>query len=160
VNGILIAEPAAGLLSAALCDEYSSMFIKDIVRDVQDDHFLCILHNCGNTGHVTRSMLSTGAGALHFGNRINLLDVLEEVPKNILVLGNLDPVGVFKMSVPGEVFDDTMKLLQMTKNYKNYIISSGCDTPSGVPRENIRAFYKAVQEYNSYHENRSDDSAK
>jgi uroporphyrinogen decarboxylase len=102
VNRILIAEPAAGLLSAVLCDEYSSRFIKDIVRDVQDDPFLCILHNCGNTGYVTRSMLSTGAGALHFGNRINLLDVLEEVPKKILVLGNLNPVGVFKMSVPGK----------------------------------------------------------
>jgi uroporphyrinogen decarboxylase len=150
VNGIIMAEPAAGLLSADLCDEYSSRFIKEIVAKVQDDQFLVILHNCGNTGHVTDSMISTGAGALHFGNKIDILTTLKKIPKNILVLGNLDPVGVFKTSTPEEVFNVTKKLLEATTDHKNFIISSGCDTPPGAPLENIQAFFKAVQDYNSY----------
>ena len=31
-----MAEPVAGLLTAGLCDEFSSAFIKDIVKQVQD----------------------------------------------------------------------------------------------------------------------------
>jgi uroporphyrinogen decarboxylase len=146
-NGIIMAEPAAGLLSAALCDEFSSGYIKEIVSDVQDDSFIFILHNCGNTGSVTQSMLSTGARALHFGNTIDIVRVLQEVPKNIIVMGNLDPVGVFKLSKPREVFTTTLELLHRTAGYDNFIISSGCDTPPGVPRENIQAFFDAVNEF-------------
>jgi len=146
-TGIIMAEPAAGLLSGDMCDEFSSGFIKEIVDEVQDDNFLFILHNCGNTGQATKSMISTGAGALHFGNKIDIVSVLQEVPQNILVLGNLDPVGVFKMSDKETVYSETMKLLERTSTYKNFIISSGCDLPTGVPLENINAFYNAVSFY-------------
>ena len=108
-----------------------------------------ILHNCGNTGHVTQSMISTGAKALHFGNKIDILKVLNEAPDDILILGNLDPVGVFKMLKPSDVYNETMSLLKQTSNYKNFIISTGCDTPPGIPIENIQAFFSAVQNYNS-----------
>ena len=48
-SGIVIAEPAAGLLSADSCMEFSSVYIKQIVDAVQDEKFIVILHNCGNT---------------------------------------------------------------------------------------------------------------
>ncbi|MGA7721752.1 MAG: uroporphyrinogen decarboxylase family protein [Ignavibacteriaceae bacterium] len=148
-DGIIMAEPVAGLLTAELCDEFSSTFIKDIVEQVQDNNFLFVLHNCGNTGHVTKSMLSTGARALHFGNKIDIVKVLDEAPGNVLILGNLDPVGVFKLLNASQVYDETMKLLEKTSGYKNFIISTGCDTPPGVPLENVEAFFDAVQKYNS-----------
>jgi uroporphyrinogen decarboxylase len=148
-NGIIMAEPAAGLLSPDMCDEFSSKYIKKMVFELQDNNFLFILHNCGNTGHVTQSMVSTGAGALHFGNKIDLPTALLEVPEDILVMGNLDPVGVFRMASPESVYQTTFELLQKTANHKNFIISSGCDIPPGVPMENIEAFFAAVQSFNS-----------
>ena len=147
-NGIIMAEPAAGLLSAEMCDDFSSKFIKQIVDKVQDDDFLFVLHNCGNTGHVTQSMISTGAKAIHLGNKIDIVKVLREVPSDVLVMGNMDPVGVFKMMKPEEVFEETNKLLEQTTQFRNFIISTGCDTPPGVPIENVKAFFKAVEEYN------------
>jgi uroporphyrinogen decarboxylase len=147
-NGIIMAEPAAGLLSADLCDEFSSKYIKKIVDQLQDENFLFVLHNCGNTGHVTQSMISTGAGALHFGNKIDLPVALRKIPEDILVMGNLDPVGVFKMASPESVYQTTTELLIKTAAYKNFIISSGCDIPPGVPIENIKAFFTAVQSFN------------
>jgi uroporphyrinogen decarboxylase len=150
-NGILMAEPAAGLLSPEMCDEFSSAYVRRIVEDVQDRDFLLILHNCGNTGHVTQSMISTGAGGLHFGNKVNLPEVLKEVPEEILVFGNLDPVGVFKSGTPTHVFDATTALLEKTAAYRNFIISSGCDTPPGSPAENIEEFFRAVRSFNSSH---------
>ncbi|MGB9746902.1 MAG: uroporphyrinogen decarboxylase family protein [Bacteroidales bacterium] len=144
VHGIIMAEPAAGLLSADQCDAFSSSFIRRIVRSVQDENFLFILHNCGNTGHCTASMVETGAGALHFGNAIDLQKAISEVPDHILVLGNLDPVTDFCMATPEEMFKRTLKLLEKVGKNKNFILSSGCDVPPQAPLANIRAFYQAL----------------
>ena len=73
-DGVVMAEPAAGLLSDEDCTQYSSVFIKEIVEKVQDDHFTVILHNCGNTGHCTKAMVATGAAAYHFGNKIDMVE--------------------------------------------------------------------------------------
>jgi len=95
-NGIIIAEPASGLLSPEMCDEFSSKYVKKIVDAVQDDNFSVILHNCGHTESLVDSMLSTKAFAYHFGNSVNMVNILKKAPKNIIVMGNLDPVTIFK----------------------------------------------------------------
>ena len=77
VNGIVIAEPAAGLLSDDDCLQYSSLYVKQIVDTLQDDDFSVFLHNCGNNGQCTRAMLYTGAHGYHFGNAMNMLNALE-----------------------------------------------------------------------------------
>lgn len=147
-NGVIMAEPAAGLLSADLCDTFSSNFIRTIVSEVQDETFAVMLHNCGNTGQVTQSVISTGAAMLHFGNNVDMVQTLHEVPDDRIVLGNLDPVGVMKMQRPEEVYASTLELLTATRGFPNFVISTGCDTPPGVPFENINAFYQAVRDFN------------
>ena len=67
---------------------------------MQDDHFTVILHNCGNTGHCTKAMVATGAAAYHFGNKIDMVEALKEVPADALAMGNLDPVSLFKAATP------------------------------------------------------------
>ncbi len=146
-NGIVIAEPAAGLLPPELCDQFSSDFVRKIVDSVQDDDFLSILHNCGSANALIPSMLGTGAGALHLGNSTDIVRALDEIPPDILVLGNLDPVGVFKNADPKNVETKTLALLEQTRRYRNFIISSGCDIPPGVPFSNIKAFYNAINKY-------------
>ena len=147
--GVVLAEPAAGLLPDEDCREFSSVYVKKIVDAVQDDNFLVILHNCGNGGHCTPAMVYTGARAYHFGNRIDMCDALEGCPKDVLVMGNLDPVGVFKNYTPEQVYEATTKLLEKTRNYDNFVISTGCDVPPAVPFANIDAYCRAVEDFNS-----------
>lgn len=149
VNGVVMAEPAAGLLSDEDCTQYSSVFIKEIVEKVQDDHFTVILHNCGNTGHCTRAMVATGAAAYHFGNKINMVEALKEVPADALAMGNLDPVSLFKAATPEVMKKATLDLLEATRSYPNFVLSSGCDTPPHTPAENIDAFFAALNEFNN-----------
>ena len=148
VNGIVIAEPAAGLLSDDDCRQYSSLYVKQIVDTLQDDTFSVFLHNCGNTGHCTQAMLYTGAHGYHFGNAMNMLDALETCPPDVLVMGNLDPVGVFKMSTPEQVKQSTKNLLEQTAGYRNFVLSSGCDVPPHTSLKNVEAFYEALVEFN------------
>lgn len=148
VAGVIMAEPAAGLLSDDDCFQYSSLYVKRIIEAVQDDSFAVILHNCGNMGHCTPAMLKTGAKGYHFGNKADMVEALEASPADVLIMGNLDPVGVFKMASTGEISRQTEELLGRTTSYPNFIISSGCDTPPEVPFANIEAFYQAVEKYN------------
>lgn len=148
VNGVVMAEPAAGLLSNEGCMEFSSRYVKQIVDAVQDEHFMVVLHNCGNTGHCTQAMVATGADAYHFGNKCDMAEVLRDVPSDKLAMGNLDPVSVFKQGTPDDVADATTQLLERCRQYPNFVLSSGCDTPPHTPLANIKAFFEALHRFN------------
>lgn len=148
IAGVLLAEPAAGLLSGDDCLAFSSRYVARIVAQVQDRGFAVVLHNCGNTGHCTGAMTATGAWGYHFGNRIDLPKAAAECPADSLVMGNLDPVGVFQQASPEEVREAARQLLERMAGFPNFVISSGCDTPPGVPEANIDAFYRAVDDFN------------
>ena len=147
-NGVLMAEPAAGLLSNDDCMMFSSQYVKRIVDHVQDDTFIVILHNCGNQGQCTRAMVATGAAAYHFGNKCQMDEVIRDVPPTALAMGNLDPVSLFKDSTPEQMRQATFDLLEKMRPYPNFVLSSGCDTPPHTPIENIDAFFKALEDWN------------
>jgi uroporphyrinogen decarboxylase len=147
-SGVVIAEPAAGLLSNEDCQNFSSEYVKQIVDTVQDNSFLVVLHNCGNNGHCTDAMLNTGANAYHFGNAIDMVETLKYCPNDKLIMGNVDPVGVMKMRSPHEVKAYVSDLLEKTAGFENFVLSTGCDLPPHVPSENISAFFEALKEFN------------
>lgn len=142
--GVVMAEPAAGLLSNDDCQVYSSRFVKTIVDAVQDDNFVVMLHNCGNTGQCTKAMIETGAAALHFGNAIDMAQVLEEVPADIAVSGNINPVEIMKFGTPQQVEDVAKQLIKLAEKHNNFILSTGCDVPPETPFENIESLFNAT----------------
>lgn len=148
-TGVIMAEPAAGLLSNDDCQEYSTTYVNRIVEAVQDENFIVILHNCGNKGQCTQAMIESGAAALHFGNAIDMVETLKQCPSDIIVMGNIDPVGILKQATADEVYRITADLLAKTAEYRNFVISSGCDMPPMVPDANIKAFYQAISDFNT-----------
>lgn len=147
-NGVVIAEPVAGLLSPALEEEFSAPYIKQIVDAVQDDSFLVIYHNCG--GAVIRqidSILSTGAAAYHFGNAIDMAEMMPHIPADTVAMGNVDPAGEFRGGTPESIRAATHKVMESCREYPNFVISSGCDIPLLSRWENIDAFFAAVAEF-------------
>ena len=149
INGLVMAEPAAGLISAEDCMTFSSSYIRRIVEAVQDDHFIFVLHNCGTSGHCAHAMADTGARALHFGNKADMVEVLKKIPSEVLVMGNLSPVELFLQASPERMYQETMALLEKVSAFPNFVLSSGCDVPPHTPMENITAFYKALTMHNS-----------
>ena len=146
-RGILMAEPVAGMLSPMLEEEFSAPYVKQIVDAVQDDQFLVIYHNCGdNASRMLPSILSTGAAAYHFGNAVDMSEVLSKVPEEVIVMGNLDPVGELFSGNAESVRKGTCALLELKCGRNNFILSSGCDIPPKAPWENIDAFFAASNE--------------
>ena len=147
-NGIMMAEPVSGLLSPSLEEEFSSPYVKQIVDAVQDEYFAVIYHNCGdNVLRMTESILSTGADAYHFGNSIDMADMMAKMPADVVVMGNVDPAGVLRQGTPETVRAATLDVMSKCCSYSNFVISSGCDIPPATPWENLDAFFAATEEY-------------
>lgn len=147
-NGVMMAEPLAGVLSPDLAEEFSSIYVRKIVERVQSDDFAVIYHNCGNAvGHMLPGILQTGCMAYHFGNAVDLRAILEKMPGEVPCMGNLDPAGLFRGGTPETMRSAALDLLKNCAGYPNFIISSGCDIPPMSPWENIDAFFAAVQEF-------------
>ena len=148
IDGVILAEPASGLVSNDDCYQYSSVYVRRIVEAVQDDGFSIVLHNCGNTGHCTDAMIRSGASALHFGNRADMVEALKSCPPELPVMGNIDPVTVMQQASPEQVYSAVSELLGKTAGFGNFILSTGCDVPPRTPVVNIQAFYQALADYN------------
>ena len=147
-HGVVIAEPAAGLLSPALSGEFSTPYIRQITDALQDDNFIVIYHNCGDAaGRMIPEILETGCAAYHFGNAMDMENVLQQMPSDVLTMGNIDPVSVLRHGDPAKVREETLALMEKCCKYKNFLISSGCDIPPATPWENIDAFFAAVEEF-------------
>lgn len=147
IDGVFMAEPLAGILSPNLCDEFSSRYVKEIVSALDDDSFLVTYHNCGNnTLKMVDTILSTGCRLYHFGNAISIEQMLKLMPKDVMVMGNIDPVSL-KDASKEDVIAATNALLEAVGDVDNFVISSGCDIPPFAKWENIDAFMKTAQEY-------------
>ena len=147
-NGVVIAEPLTGLLSPDLAEEFSEPYIKDIVQSCQSEDFILIYHNCGNSvNKIVDSILRTGTKVCHFGNAIDMREILPHIPENVIVMGNIDPAGQFKNGTPETIKKVTLDLLKDCSCYSNFVISSGCDIPPQASWENIDAYFQAVNDF-------------
>lgn len=147
-NGVVIAEPAAGLISPAQMAEFSGAYVKKIIEKVQTDEFMVIYHNCGNTvSRMCGEIAELGAMGYHFGNAVNMKDMLDGMPGDALVMGNVDPAGTLRNGNPEKVRQETLAVMQACCGHPNFVISSGCDVPPATPWDNLDAFFAAVDEF-------------
>ncbi len=147
-NGVVMAEPLAGMLSPGLAEEFSHPYVKKIVDAVQTDEFAVIYHNCGdNVQLMTDGIYGIGAMGYHFGNACRLADMLPAAPADVLVMGNVDPAGQINQGTPESVREATLKVMEECSHAPNFVISSGCDIPPMSPWANIEAFFTAVNEF-------------
>ncbi len=147
-HGVVVAEPLAGLLTPALNEEFSAAYMKKIVDAVQTDEFAVVYHNCGGgTPKMVDAIAGIGAMAYHFGNAIDLAEMLTLFPEENIVMGNIDPAGQFRNGTPESIRAETLALMQKCTKHPNFVISSGCDIPPLSSWDNIDAFFAAVAEF-------------
>ena len=144
-DGVIMAEPLAGLLSAGLMQEFSSDYVKRIVDEVQDEEFLILYHNCaGGMERKIEQTIATGCKMFHYGEMADMAEILEKMPKDVLIMGNISPAAVFKANSSHKMAIDTQNLLVRCMDNKNFLISSGCDIPADTSIENIDRFFEVV----------------
>ncbi|MGN0573578.1 MAG: uroporphyrinogen decarboxylase family protein [Acutalibacteraceae bacterium] len=145
-DGVVMAEPAAGLLSPSLAEEFSTPFVKAIIDEINGDDFAVCYHNCGNAvGDMLDSISEINADIFHFGNAIDLQKAVENMPKDRIIMGNVNPV-LFRTGSPEEIANDVQRVYDECSRFENFMISTGCDVPAASKWENIDAYFKKVKE--------------
>ena len=148
-DGVVIAEPLAGLLSPAMNKEFSCPYVSEIIEAVQAEDFAVIYHNCGNAVlSLLPDLFAMNAAAFHFGNAVEMRDVLKQAPENKLCMGNIDPAAEFACGTPESIEAATRSLLKECGSCSNFLISSGSDIPPHAKWENIDVFFHAIEAYN------------
>jgi uroporphyrinogen decarboxylase len=147
-NGIMIAEPLAGLLSPSHAAEFSHPYVKRIVDALQDENFAVVYHNCGdNVALMKAGIYSIGAMGYHFGDAVRMADMLEGAPEDVLVMGNVSPSRALCNGTPESVREETLSVMEACTKKPNFVISSGCDIPPLSPWNNLDAFFRAAEEF-------------
>lgn len=150
IDGLIMAEPLSGLLSPALEAEFSAPYVSEIIKAVQDEQFIIIYHNCGpNTPHMIPSISNNGASAYHFGDAVDLSVMLEKMPVEKPVCGNISPSAEFLNGTPESIYRATSELIEKCNKYANFVLSSGCDIPPASSWDNIKAFFRAASDHYS-----------
>lgn len=145
-DGVVMAEPAAGLLSPSLAEEFSMPYVKAIFDAVNDDDFVICYHNCGDAVlDMADEIAKLPADIFHFGNAVILADMIQKMPENALVMGNVDPV-LFRTGTPDEIKAAVQKVYDKCHGYDNFMLSSGCDIPAAAKWENLDAYFEKVKE--------------
>ncbi len=147
-DAVCMAEPAAGLLWPEGLAEFSSGYVKRLIEEVETDDFKIILHNCGCSIEHLDAVIASGAGFLHFGEPLDVVEALKRVPADLLIGGNLNPSDVFVTAEPEDTYRMTSELLKKTSGCKNFILSSGCDIPPGNTLVKLDSFGQALADFN------------
>jgi uroporphyrinogen decarboxylase len=84
--GVIMAEPAAGLLSPRGLGKFSAPFVRRIVEAVQTEDFSLILHNCGARLVHLPKVLESGAEIYHFGAPMDIAAALEQVDEQTILV--------------------------------------------------------------------------
>ena len=115
---------------------------------MQDESFVVVYHKCGNSTIATAdTIVNNGCRMFHFGNVIDMAEMMTHIPENCIAMGNINPSGEFRNGTPNSIYEATQKVLNECSKYDNFVISSGCDIPPLSPWENIESFFKAVKDF-------------
>lgn len=145
-DGVVMAEPAAGLLSPALAEEFSTYYVQKIIEAVNDPDFVFCYHNCGSAASdMMDAFGKLDADIFHFGNVVDIEKACRSLPKDKVIMGNVNPV-LFRTGTPETVAGDTERVYNLCNQYENFMISTGCDVPAASSWGNIDAYFSKVTE--------------
>ncbi len=147
---ICILEPSAVMLGPDQFERFSSRFVRHINDSCRYTGVSTIYHTCGNTTHLVEKMVKSGVDAVSLDSPeagVDLPAVAARIPPDIMVIGNINPVGKLLHGKPAEVEEQVSDLLDRMAPYPNFILSTGCDLPQETPLENIHAFMRTGRRY-------------
>ena len=86
-----------------------------------------------------------GADIIHLGNAVDLKKAMDIIPSDTVVMGNVDPV-ILCTGTKEDIIAEVQRVFDECGKYDNFMISTGCDVPPNAKWENIKEYFKKVNE--------------
>lgn len=139
------------LISPEMYREFALEPEKKLVKEVQAYGIPFSIHICGNTNGIIKDMGTTGACILEVDWMLDIGEARKLVPKETILMGNIDPSFPLVIGTPSDVDMAVKNLIEATRG-QGHIVSSGCAMGRNTPPENFKAFIAAARRYGSYEE--------
>ena len=138
---IQLAEPGTITLSPANFEEYVVPMIKEILDNL--DSWKGI-HICGDTTEFLDLMIKCNIDGISLDQIMDYKAVVPKIPKDMVLIGNLDPINIIGKGTIDEIRSATIKLKNNMQSYDNYLCALGCNCLNDTPVENLQeAIYTA-----------------
>jgi len=122
-------------------------FDKRIVDAIHHKGALARLHICGDTSHILKDMVDTGADIIDIDWMVDMERAANIFGTGPAVCGNTDPVSVMLQGTPDQVYTTTLGCMKM--GGPRSVSAAGCEIPDKTPHENLRAQSAALRATNS-----------
>jgi uroporphyrinogen decarboxylase len=147
---LCILEPTAVILGPRQFERFSAAYVRHIIESYKYAGVDTVYHICGNTMHLVEAMAQSGVAALSLDSPqtgVDLVKAARIAGPEVVIMGNVNPTAVMKDGSPDQVRKACCDLLEQMREIPNFILSTGCDLPPGVPLENMHAFMQAAREF-------------
>ncbi|MFV0499782.1 MAG: uroporphyrinogen decarboxylase family protein [Bacilli bacterium] len=132
---ISIAEPSVVTLSP---ERFRNLIVSNLNEIYDSLNCWKGLHICGDTSAFLEFMFSCHIDAVSLDQIMEYEKVIKVVPKDVVLIGNLDPINLLNNSEPDKIAEETKKLIKTMLPYKNFICAFGCNCMNTTPIKNLQ----------------------
>jgi uroporphyrinogen decarboxylase len=147
VEGVFILDDIVGFVNEEFYEEFCHPYLKRICDAFPAD-WVKLYHNDADVEACLEHLPETGFNVLNWGKQTDIADVKDRIGDDMTLMGNVNPLEVGVRGTPDEVHAATHRVLEKSGG-ERVILSLGGGTSPGMPRENIQAMLKALNEYNA-----------
>jgi uroporphyrinogen decarboxylase len=146
VESIFILDDIVGFINEEHYKEFAHPYLKRICDAFPED-WVKLYHNDADINACLDHLPDAGFNVLNWGKQTHIEDVKSRVGGRMCLMGNVNPLEVGVRGTPDEVYDATLEVLEASEG-EGIILSVGGGTSPGMPKENIMAMQKALEEFN------------
>ena len=146
VRGVWIEDCLTDMVSLEHFRAFNLPYLRQIAAEVRACGMHSIHYFCGDPAGKWEALLDTGAHALSLeeskkGFRIDIADVVARVGGRMVVLGNLDAVGVLEQGSEEELRAEIARQIAAgRRNGGRFIMSLGSPVTPGTPVSRVRLY--------------------
>lgn len=145
-EGIFLLDDIVGFVNEEHYQEFCHPYLKRICDAFPAD-WVKLYHNDAEVQACLDHLPDCGFNVLNWGKQTDIAEVKTRVGDRMCLMGNVNPLEVGVRGTPEEVRAATLDVLEKGGD-RGMILSVGGGTSPGMPKQNIIAMQKALEEFN------------
>ena len=137
-----IGDAIASQLSPALYERLVQPRERRLIEAVHAAGARARLHICGDTTRLLPGIAELGADIVDLDHMVDMAGARQVLGGGVVLAGNIDPTAVLRAGDPQAIHEAMLRTYESVGN--PYMVTAGCEIPSGTPPENLRALCEPV----------------
>jgi uroporphyrinogen decarboxylase len=147
VEGIFILDDIVGFIGEDRYMEFAHPYLKRICDAFPKD-WVKLYHNDAKVEACLDHLPDAGFNMLNWGKQKDIREVKRRVGHRMCLMGNVNPLEIGVRGTPEEVREATLGVLEGSGG-EGIVLSVGGGASPGMPRQNIVAMQRALEEFNA-----------